>query len=115
MTSGTRGPGEDAGDTTVPGEREAAELARLVAQRAIRRLDVLEWFIFLGGAVLATVLGGIVAWLLAGIVGWDFRTTWMAASGLLFVVPGILAIIKIKREEKSDAQRAEARRSERDA
>lgn len=96
-------------------ERQAAELARVVAQRAIRRLDYLEWFIFLGGAVLATVAGGFVAWLMTGIAGWDFRSTWMGASVLLFVVPGIAAIIKIKRDERSDALRAEERRRERDA
>lgn len=95
-------------------ERQAAEMARIVARRAIRRLDVLEWLIFLGGVVLATVAGGLVAWLMVGIADWDFRTTWMAASVLLFVVPGVAAIIKIKRDERSDALRAEARREGRE-
>ncbi|MBT8488365.1 MAG: hypothetical protein HKN72_02680 [Gemmatimonadetes bacterium] len=95
-------------------ERQAAEMARIVARRAIRRLDVLEWVIFLGGAVLATVAGGLVAWLMVGIAGWDFRATWMGASVLLFVVPGLAAIIKIKRDERSDALRAEARREGRE-
>jgi len=85
-------------------------MARVVARRAIRRLDMLEWVIFLGGALLATVAGGLVAWLMVGIAGWDFRTTWMGASVLLFVVPGLAAIIKIKRDERNDALRAEARR-----
>lgn len=95
-------------------ERQAAEMARIVARRAIRRLDVLEWVIFMGGVVLATVAGGLVAWLMVGIAGWDFRTTWMGASVLLFVVPGLAAIIKIKRDERSDALRAEARREGRE-
>ncbi len=95
-------------------EREAAEMARVVARRAIRRLDVLEWVIFLGGALLATVAGGLVAWLMVGIAGWDFRTTWMGASILLFVVPGLAAIIMIKRDEQRDALRAETRQQERD-
>jgi len=91
-------------------EREAAELTRAVAQRAIRRLDILEWVIFFGGAVLATVAGWIIAWLLEGIAGWDFRATWIGASILLFVVPGTIAIIKIKREEREDARRISASR-----
>lgn len=100
--------------STFETERQAAEMARVVARRAIRRLDVLEWVIFLGGAVLATVAGGFVAWLMVGIAGWDFRTTWMSASVLLFVLPGLAAIIKIKRDERRDALRAEARREGRE-
>lgn len=86
-------------------DREAAALARIVAQRAIRRLDMLEWVIFLAGAGLATLGGALAAWLLAGIVGWDFRSTWIGASIVLFVVPGTIAVVKIKREERGDALR----------
>jgi uncharacterized membrane protein len=90
-------------------EREAAELARIVAQRAIRRLDILEYVMFFAGAVLATVAGALAAWLLEGIAGWDFRTTWVWGSIVLFVVPGTIAIIMIKRDERSDARRAAER------
>lgn len=104
--------GTDEKNGSTRAEREAADMARIVAQRAIRRLDLLEWAIFLGGAVLATLSGALVAWLAAGIGGWDFWTTWIRASVLLFVVPGVIAIIKIKRDERNDALRAEARRRE---
>lgn len=97
-----------------PAEREAAELARVVAQRAIRRLDILEWVIFLVGAGLATLGGGLAAWLMSGIAGWDFWTTWVWASILLFVIPGTIAIIKIKREEREDALRTAEHRDEDD-
>lgn len=91
------------------GEREAAELARIVAQRAIRRLDILEYVMFFAGAALATVAGALIAWLLEGIAGWDFRSTWLWASIALFVVPGTIAIILIKRDERSEARRAAER------
>lgn len=95
-------------------EREAAELARIVAQRAIRRLDILEYVMFFAGAGLAALAGALVAWLMEGIAGWGFRSTWLWSSVALFVVPGTIAIIMIKRDERSDARRAadrdEARR-----
>lgn len=91
-------------------DREAAALARVVAQRAIRRLDILEWVIFLAGMALATLGGALVAWLLSGIAGWDFRRSWIGASVLFFVVPGTIAVIRIKREEREDALRASAGR-----
>lgn len=92
------------------GEREAAELARVVARRAIRRLDILEWVIFVAGAGLATLGGALAAWLLSEIAGWEFRSTWIVASVLLFAVPGTIAIIKIRREEREDALRTAAAR-----
>jgi uncharacterized membrane protein len=76
-----------------------------VTQRAIRRLDILEWVIFAVGAGLATAGGALVAWLASGLWGWDFRSVWIGASLLLFVVPGGMAVAKIKREERADARR----------
>jgi uncharacterized membrane protein len=86
-------------------EREAAERAQEVAQRAIRRLDLLEGVLIAGGALLALALGALVAWVLAGIAGTPFRPVWMVASLVLFVVPGVLAIMRIRREEAADQRR----------
>ena len=95
-------------------EREAARQARAVTRRAIRRLDVLEWLIFGFGAVLAALGGALVAGLLAGMAGWDFRSTWIGASLLLFVVPGTIAVVKIRKEERADALRIAERREDAD-
>ena len=91
-------------------DREAAELAHQVAQRAIRRLDVLEWVMFIMAAGLAAGGGAVVAWILSTMGDWDFRSTWIGASLLLFVVPGAIAIIKIRRDERADALRREEKR-----
>lgn len=82
-------------------ERQAAAQAKEVTQRAIRRLDLLEWAIFGIGALLAMGGGAVVAGLLAVAGGWDFRSTWIGASLLLFVVPGVAALVKIRRDERS--------------
>ena len=87
-------------------DREAAQATREVAQRAIRRLDMLEWVMVLGGAVLAMLGGAVFAWLLAGMAGLTFRTTWIVASLVLFVLPGTIAIIMIRRDERAGAERA---------
>jgi uncharacterized membrane protein len=94
---------------TSPADREAAERARVVAQRAIRRLDVLEWVIFGVGGLLAIGGGAVIAWVFRGLGGWPFRETWMATSLLLFVIAGAWAIIKIRKEERADALRATAK------
>jgi uncharacterized membrane protein len=86
-------------------EREAAERAHEVTQRAIKRLDVLEWFAWGAGAIMAMVAGGVVAWVMGGLVGWSFRPTWMVASMLLFVIPGGAAIIKIRKDERAETNR----------
>ncbi|MDX1646345.1 MAG: hypothetical protein R3304_04295 [Longimicrobiales bacterium] len=108
------GPGADESRSSAS-DREVAELAQVVTRRAIRRLDILEWVILVAGAGLALLGGAIVAWLLRGMAGWDFRVTWVVASVLLFVVPGTIAVIRIKREEREHARRmAETRVEEGD-
>jgi uncharacterized membrane protein len=83
-------------------DRAAAQAAHEVASRAIRRLDLLEGVMIAGGVVLALLGGAVMAWILAGMAGLAFRPTWMVASLLLFVVPGAITIIKIRRDERAD-------------
>lgn len=85
-------------------DRVAAQAAHEVASRAIRRLDILEGVMIGGGAVLALIGGGLVAGLMAGVAGLTFRTWWMIVSLVLFVVPGGIAIMKIRRDERADAR-----------
>ncbi len=92
-----------------------AQAVSEVARRAIRRLDLLEVFIMAGGVVLALLGGLVIAWLLAGVAGLAFRTTWIAASLILFVVPGGIAIIKIRRDERAYARRRAGSDTEGDA
>ncbi len=86
-------------------DREAAQVAHEVAQRAIRRLDILEGVMIGGGAVLALLGGAAVAWILVGVGGLPFRGTWIVVSLVLFVVPGAIAIVKIRRDERADRSR----------
>lgn len=89
-------------------EQKAAADAKVVTQRAIKRLDLLEWAIFGIGALLAMGGGAVVAGLMTAAAGWDFRSTWIGASLLLFVVPGVAALAKIRRDEQADADRIAA-------
>jgi len=97
--------GEETRKTATRAEQEAARRAHEVTRRAIRRLDILEWVIFAAGAGLATAGGALVAWMASGLWGWGFRSVWIGASLLLFVVPGGIAVAKIKREERAAARR----------
>ncbi len=84
-------------------EREAAERARRVTERAIRRLDMLEWAIFIAAALLALAGGALLAWLVAEPSGWGFRPTWVVASLFLLVVSGAIALIRMRND--ADARR----------
>lgn len=69
-------------------ERERAEEIRRIADRARRRLNVMEYVILLA-AILAALLGGaLVAWILGTIADLPFRPTWAVSSLLLFIIPG---------------------------
>ena len=85
-------------------DRAEAQAVHEVASRAIRRLDILEGFMIAGGAVLALLGGAVVAGLLTGIAGLAFRPTWIVASLVLFVVPGAITIIMIRRDARVDAR-----------
>ena len=93
---------------------EAARITREIASRAIRRLDVLEWVIFMGAAGLAVLGGGLLALLLAEPMGFRFRPTWLVASLVLFIVPGAIALLTLRREERRRARRLDQTRQERD-
>lgn len=80
-------------------QREA-QVAHEVAARAIRRLDALEWVILAGAMVLAIVGGAAVAWLIAPTVGFGFRPIWTVMSVVLFVVPGVIAIMRMRKDER---------------
>lgn len=84
------------------GRKEDPELVRKVASRAARRLDLLEWAFFGVAAALAALGGALVALLLAPLLGASFRTVWVVASLLMFAVPGLLALKKMKRDERQE-------------
>ena len=104
MTSTGNGTRDPSMKTPSRSDREDAQLAQVVARRAIRRLDMLEWVIFAVGAGLAAAGGALIAWLLSVLAGWDFRSAWIGASLLLFVVPGTMSIMQIRRDERTDAR-----------
>ncbi|MEX2467131.1 MAG: DUF2269 family protein [Gemmatimonadota bacterium] len=95
-------------------DEETARLTREVTSRAIRRLDVLEWVIFAGAAALAVLGGALLALLVAAPLGFGFRSTWLMASLVLFIVPGAIAVTSLRRDERRRAQRLEQLREERD-
>ena len=81
-------------------DAEAAERARQVTRRAIRRLDLFEWAVWGAGAIMATVTAAAIAWVMRAAVGWSFRPTWLVLSMLLFVIPGGVAIMKMRKDER---------------
>lgn len=60
-------------------------------ERAIRRLNALEYVILAVAVLLAMGGGALVALLLSSSFDLAFRPIWLAASVVLFVVPGLVA------------------------
>ena len=88
-------------------DREAAARAQEVTQRAIRRLDLFEWVVWGVGALMALTAGAAMAWMMGVAAGWSFRPTWLVLSMLLFVIPGGVAIIQIRKDERGYDSRNE--------
>lgn len=109
-----RRPGGDADPLTFADAREearAAEAARRVTRRAVRRLDALEMALLVAAVFLALAGGAVAGWLLRAAVGLPFRWGWAAASLLFFLVPGAVAYWRTARAEKGGAQGRRLRRS----
>ncbi|MEQ8328943.1 MAG: hypothetical protein RH859_00625 [Longimicrobiales bacterium] len=88
-------------------DEETARRVREVADRAVRRLDILEWVILLGAVVVALGGGALVALMVAEPLGWSVRGTWIVASLLLFGVPGAVVLRRTRREEEEIRRRLE--------
>jgi hypothetical protein len=88
-----------------PEEREAGGGAdpyagtREEMERAIRRLDALEWVILLAAVGFALGGGALVAWLLSAGSRLPFRGTWIVLSILLLVVPGGIVLLRERRRQ----------------
>ena len=69
--------------------------ARKVMERAIWRLNVLEYLML--GMVAALALGGgaLVAWIFMTSFGVPFRPSWVIASLLLFIIPGLVVFGRV--------------------
>ncbi|MFC1575041.1 hypothetical protein ACFL5A_00140 [Gemmatimonadota bacterium] len=70
------------------------DLAREVLDRAVKRLDLLEYLILFFALVLALAGGALVGWILQTAFGFPFRWGWAGASLLLFVVPGAFVYLR---------------------
>lgn len=88
-------------------DEDEARIAHEVASRAVRRLDTAEWALLTGAGILAMVGGALVAVLLAPALGISFRLLWVLSSLVFFVVPGMVALARSKREERTWREKSE--------
>ena len=77
------------------------EAIREVTARAIRRLDLFEYVILGGAAVLALAAGALAALVVAQAFGAPFRTSWAVASLTFFVVPAIVARLRSRSKDEA--------------
>ncbi len=70
-------------------------------ERAAGRLNVFEYLLMAGAAMVALMGGAVVGWILQIVAGIPFRTSWFVASLLLFVVPGTAVLRREARAEST--------------
>lgn len=68
--------------------------------RAIRRLDALEWILLAVAVGFALGGGAFVAWILSAGTQLGFRSTWAVISILLLVIPGLLVLVRERRASR---------------
>lgn len=73
------------------------QAVRAALKRATRRLNVLELIILSAAAIAALAGGWLAALLAARALDFPFRTTWVAASLTLFVIPAVAAVLVNRR------------------
>jgi predicted lysophospholipase L1 biosynthesis ABC-type transport system permease subunit len=74
------------------------EAVRAVTERAIRRLNVLEYIILTLALGVALLGGALVAWVFSSATDLSFRWIWAVSSILLFVLPGGLVYLRGRRK-----------------
>lgn len=79
-------------------------------ERAIRRLNALEYVIMVAAVLVALVGGGLVAFLLSAGTDLPLRPTWAAISLLLIVIPAAAVFV---RERKRKIREKAVRRGNR--
>lgn len=87
--------------------------ARNFMERAIWRLNVLEYLMLGMTAALALGGGALVAWILMTSFGVPFRPSWVIASLFLFIIPG-LVVFGREWHKKPTADRTNNRAEESD-
>ncbi len=78
---------------------EEIEAALRVTERALRRLNILEYIILFLALALALLGGALVAWVVSSATDLSFRWVWTCASFLLFVVPGGFVYLRERRKQ----------------
>jgi uncharacterized membrane protein len=73
-------------------EREEYRGTRKEMERAIRRLNALEYVILGFAVIVAMAGGGVVAYILSSGTALPFRLTWVVLSLLLLIVPGAVVL-----------------------
>ncbi len=91
---------------------EKYEGTRAELDQATRSLGVLEHLFLMVAAIASLLAGALVAWLLMQAFGLPFRLTWAIASLVLFIVPGTLSYLRVRREERATAIGQPSRESE---
>ena len=70
---------------------------RRMMERAIRRLNVLEYLILGVAMGLALLAGALAAWMAESLMDVSFRLAWALSSFLCFVVPGWIVFRRERR------------------
>jgi uncharacterized membrane protein len=73
---------------------------RQVIDRAIRRLNALEYLILAAALILAVAGGALVAFLIAASVGVPFGMTWVLSAIFLFAFPALFVLRRETRTER---------------
>lgn len=81
-------------DSGGPPEDDPYAGTREEMNRAIRRLDALEWVILLAAVGFALGGGALVAWILSSGTSLGFRSTWVVLSLVLLVVPALVVFVR---------------------
>jgi hypothetical protein len=71
-------------------------------EKAIRRLDALEWVILFFATALALGGGAMVAWILSVGTRLPFRLTWAVLSVLLLLIPAFVVFGREARDRARD-------------